>query len=244
MIISLKRTLQEVYVKPVVILLHGIGDLARARKWQGAVASVLEPHFECIPISYPHFKDLGALKVLQSGKLRHEALKHVVREYDEKCSGVWRPHLVAHSFGTCLAVDWFRLAGYRWGRVVFAGSPLPGGFDWRGLVREEPVFESLANETGGRDSVVKAAGIAGVAFGHLGDAGVHGFSCSPPVHTGDLFDCAECSAAGSSTSCAIHNVSFPHYAHSHWFVGTGHSANLWLPFLWGLIRAGIAASST
>ena len=48
-------------MKEIILTVHGINTDG---KWQEAVKNVLEPHFECAAIQYPHYRYLGALKLL------------------------------------------------------------------------------------------------------------------------------------------------------------------------------------
>jgi pimeloyl-ACP methyl ester carboxylesterase len=44
-----------------VITIHGINS---SGKWQEHVKGVLEPHFPCVAIKYPHYRRFGALKLV------------------------------------------------------------------------------------------------------------------------------------------------------------------------------------
>ncbi|HEX4965932.1 MAG TPA: hypothetical protein VF173_34300 [Thermoanaerobaculia bacterium] len=213
--------------RPVIVTLHGINSVGA---WQAQVASVLEPHFRCIPLPYPQFRRLGWLKIFIP-RLRSEAFKTVAEQFSEQIvnSGV-RPHLIAHSFGTWIAAQLMIRPGNLFDRVVFAGSPLPAHFDWAEELKENPrALYDLTNERSLRDGVISLASRLG-----RGRAGRIGFKRPPELihETGALRDaCHLCRSLGPS-EFRIHNV-HRKFKHSGWFVGKGHSANLWLPYFWG-----------
>lgn len=212
----------------VVATIHGInsdGD------WQKEVGRVLEPHFRHIPLHYEQFRRLGWPRIL-SGRLRRQALESVVRQFSQEVVAGDRPHLIAHSFGTWIAAQLMKRPGVSFNRVVFAGSTLPANFDWEGeLADNRGAFYDLTNERGVQDSVVAMAGTTGkVCAGEVGFRG--------PVElihdTGALRDsCPLCKGLEVKAQACIHNLRWKDFKHSDWFVGSSHSANLWLPYLWG-----------
>jgi pimeloyl-ACP methyl ester carboxylesterase len=143
-----------------------------------------------------------------------------------------RPNLIAHSFGTWIAVKLMKRPGVSFNRVVFAGSPLPANFDWQRELADNPrAFYDLTNERGLRDGVIAMAGRAWkVCAGEVGFKGSADF-----IHdTGALRDsCPRCRDLADAAQARIHNLSWKDFKHSDWFVGSGHSANLWLPYFWG-----------
>lgn len=213
--------------RPVIVTLHGINSVGA---WQARVARVFEPHFRCVPLPYPQFRRLGWVKIFIP-RLRREAFETVAQQFSDEIvnSGV-RPHLIAHSFGTWIAAQLMKRNGNLFDRVVFAGSPLPAYFDWAEELKDNPgAFYDLTNERSLRDGVISLAG----RFGR-GRAGRIGFKRPPELihETGDLRDaCRLCRSLGPN-QFRIHNV-HRKFRHSDWFVGNGHSANLWLPYFWG-----------
>jgi pimeloyl-ACP methyl ester carboxylesterase len=211
----------------VIVTLHGINS---AGPWQDEVAKVFEPHFRCVPLRYPQFRRLGWLKIFVPW-LRRRALKTVAQQFFEEivAAGI-RPHLIAHSFGTWIAAQLMKRPGTRFNRVIFVGSPLSAHFDWTQELKDNPrAFYDLTNERGLRDGVISLAGKLG-----RGRAGRIGFKGPPElIHdTGALRDtCHLCRSLGPG-EFRIHNVHWE-FRHSDWFVGNGHSINLWLPYFWG-----------
>jgi pimeloyl-ACP methyl ester carboxylesterase len=211
----------------VIVTLHGINS---AGTWQDEVAKVFEPHFRCVPLRYPQFRRLGWLKIFNPW-LRRKALKTVAQKFFAEIvvAGI-RPHLIAHSFGTWIAAQLIKRPGTRFNRVVFVGSPLPAHFNWAKEMKDNPgAFYDLTNERGLRDGVISLAGMIG-----KGRAGTVGFKRpSELIHdTGVLRDACRLCRFLDSNQLRIHNV-HREFRHSDWFVGSGHSANLWLPYFWG-----------
>lgn len=214
--------------RPLIVTIHGINSVGA---WQDDVSQVFEPHFRCVPLRYPELRRLGWLKIL-SPWLRHKALKTVARQFSAAVGGAGvRPYLIAHSFGTCLAVRLMRRPGTRLNRVIFVGSPLPAKLDWsRELARNPGAFYDLTNERGMLDAVISLASRLGKTR-----AGQVGFQRPPElIHdTGAMRDsCPLCLGLVPRTEARIHNLERA-FRHSEWFVGSGHSANLWLPYFWG-----------
>jgi pimeloyl-ACP methyl ester carboxylesterase len=212
----------------VIVTLHGINSTGA---WQDEVAKVFEPHFRCVSLRYPHFLRLGWLKIFNPW-LRRKALKTVAQQFSAEIvvAGV-RPHLVAHSFGTWIAAQLIKRPGARFDRVVFAGSPLPAHFDWAKEMKDNPrAFYDLTNEWGLRDGVISLAGKLGKSR-----AGEIGFKRPPElIHdTGALRDACHLCRSLSPDQFRIHNVRWEEFKHGDWFVGSVHSANLWLPYFWG-----------
>ncbi|HEY0557570.1 MAG TPA: alpha/beta hydrolase, partial [Thermoanaerobaculia bacterium] len=214
--------------QPLIVTLHGINSIGA---WQDDVRQVFEPHFRCVPLRYPQFRRLGWLKIFSPWH-RYRALKTVARNFAAEVGGAGvRPHLIAHSFGTWLAVRLMSRPGTRLRRIVFVGSPLPANFDWTTALADDPeAFYDLTNERGLLDGVISLAGRLSQA--RAGQAGFQG----PPelIHdTRVMRDaCPLCVGLVPQTHARIHNVDRD-FRHSDWFVGNGHSANLWLPYFWG-----------
>jgi len=217
-----------------VFTIHGINSRG---EWQDEVREALEPYFRCKPLRYPQFRRLGWLKIF-NGWLRRRALKTIAQQFSREVRPGTRPHLIAHSFGTWIAAQLIKRPSIQLDRVVFVGSPLPSRFDWRGELTDNPeAFHELTNEVGLQDSVIELAGKIGKIYPLFGNAGKDGFTGNENlVHdTGFIrVSCPTCKNLTAPERARIHNVRWQEFTHSDWFVGNSHSANLWLPYFWGI----------
>ena len=214
----------------VVYTIHGINS--DVREWHAKVSRVLEPHFQCLPLPHTPFRRLGWLKVLIP-RLRQRAFRQAAEQFSRSFSG---EHLVAHSYGTKIAVQLMGRPGVRLHRVVFVGSPLPARFDWDEELKDNPhAFKELTNERGLKDRMIALAGKVGIFLPLFGNAGLIGFKGRADlIHdTGALrVSCPLCNELNDAMKARIHNISWKHFKHSDWFNGSIH-ANYWLPFFWG-----------
>lgn len=217
-----------------VLTIHGINSLG---EWQGEIQKVLEPHFECIHLTYEEYQLHGERKILLDQGRKSRTLEDLREQYERATSGRVRPHLIAHSFGTVLSAALLRAWPFvRMSRMIFAGSALPARFDWDSMLTQDPEkFYDLRNETGGKDWVARLAGVAGHLGFDLGDAGWAGFSGSG-IHTlaGPLLRCRLCPADGEQGRKArVHNAPLTEFDHHSMFASRRHVTDVWLPFLWG-----------
>ena len=145
------------------------------------------------------------------------------------------PHVVAHSFGTYLIGSALRkFPEVMFERIVLVGSILPRHYNWDKVLADKPMPFTVRNETGKRDLVVKLAGLVKCVARDMGNAGLKGFvSTDGVVHDATtVWDlCKEC--VGPADTVPVHNVPLEEFGHSTYSLGTGHAANLWLPYLWG-----------
>lgn len=224
--------------RKIVFTIHGINSDG---EWQDHVQRILEPHFRCVPLRYRHFRRLGWIKALMGRPLTRPAVGAVADQYAAEVQPYGRkPDLIAHSFGTLVAARLMELPAFQFDRVIFLGSPLPCNFDWQRILDQNPqAFQQLTNEAGMEDRVIRLAGAAGKIFTHLGDAGRKGFA-GPSTFVHDLEEspqrCSECAemVRRGGTPARLHNLVWSRYQHHDWFIGKGHHANLWLPYLWGI----------
>jgi len=220
-------------MKKRLITLHGISTNG---EWQERVEEVFSPHFDYMPIKYPEYRHFGGAKVILGVGRKKKALERITRAYVAATADQAEPpHLIAHSLGTVLSATLLkRFPWVRLDRVVFVGSPLPADFNWDALLAEDPAkFQEIRNETGAQDWVVRAAGLKLMSRRGLGDAGLVGFF-GRGVHPllGPLQGCSLCVTTSRSN---IHNAPLRDYGHSTMFLSERHAADLWLPFLWGLV---------
>jgi pimeloyl-ACP methyl ester carboxylesterase len=218
----------------IVFTIHGINS--DERTWHDRVSRVLEPHFQCLPLPHTPFRRFGWLKIFIPW-LRQRAFRQAAERYSEHALAGEHPHLIAHSYGTKIAVQLMNRPGVRLHRVVFVGSPLPARFDWDEELRDNPqAFKELTNERGRRDRVIALAGAVGKFLPLLGNAGLIGFQGRADlIHdTGALrVSCPMCMGLEEAAKARIHNISWKHFKHSDWFIGGLHTNNFWLPLFWG-----------
>ncbi len=173
-------------VKPrIVVTIHGI----RTRGvWQKQATPHLAKH-GLVPyhIDYGFFWALsfffGWSRERKLARVRDELLNLIGQV------GASRVSLIAHSFGTWLAMEILRRenGSIRYDRVVLTGSIVPLDFDWDGAVRDGWVV-AARNERSTRDDVVRLA--AWVSRSRLlrwlsggleaGASGIEPFSRAPP----------------------------------------------------------------
>jgi pimeloyl-ACP methyl ester carboxylesterase len=178
----------------------------------------------------------AAVAIMLARRRRAGTVEHVFAEVQSQAADP-RPHVIAHSYGTLVtAAALERFPSLQVGRVVLSACVLPRSFPWDRVIRQNPyALDSVRNEVGGGDWVVRIAAAVSRLVPHLGDAGLKGFiGESTLVHTAD--NCyGACSACTSeSRTAVIHNVSFAAFEHCDPFVGELHTKRFWLPILWGI----------
>jgi len=180
---------------------------------------------------------------------RREARRFAIWVHD-RARGARGINFIAHSFGTYLTgtILLYNLKPPTNGakinqarRIVLAGSVLPVNYSWAGLTYANPrPFHQVRNEAGGRDLVVRLAGIAQSILPHIGigDAGLRGFEGAPElIHTVNddpLGFCQRCPTPIEKRMRRVHNVLHPTFFHSDALSGCAQAQTFWLPFLWGL----------
>jgi len=178
---------------------------------------------------------LGAM--LAAPVRRILALRQVKRQFSPHSTYGHRPHIIAHSLGTYFVAQVLRkFSDPRAGRVVLTGCVLSRYWDWATLRHRNPhAFETVRNEVAGLDAVPRLARLLERLVPGFGLAGAVGFDGPPTlIHTVLSNDsCPDCAREPEST-VLVHNVVSPRHGHSDTFVGEGHAANFWLPWLWGI----------
>jgi hypothetical protein len=224
-------------MKQFVVTLHGI---AGGQKCLSSTRAVLEPHFNCVPVSYGEYSGrfaIAALKVIARPGVRNDFVRSKKTEIETRTAATAEaPHVVAHSFGTYLLG---RLLDFHmsFGRLVLVGSVLPSRFDWNRLLKSRPkAFAAVQNEVAKTDAIGLLAGLARAVVPGLGDSVRRGFRGPRHlVHSldGPTVPCQIC-ASRPAPSPFVHNVALgDRFGHSDHFLGTQHARELWLPFLWG-----------
>ncbi len=165
---------------------------------------------------------------------RDRALATVRAEYTRWVpTGIPRPHVVAHSFGTYLigkAMD--RFPNVRFNRVLLVGSVLSTHFDLQALYKRGAFIE-LRNEVGRRDRIAKLSPFLRRVDKDFGPSGCDGFAGDQGfVHCCDGHSrCSVCAADDGEKGGQVHNVELK-FAHSE-TLEEGHVYASWLPFLMG-----------
>jgi pimeloyl-ACP methyl ester carboxylesterase len=141
----------------VVVTIHGI----RTRgKWQKSITPYLASHG-----LVPYHIDFGWFSAFQfffpwTRERQLRAIQSELRSLVEK-AGVRRISVVAHSFGTMLAIESLCRdnGGLLYDRVVLTGSILPSDFDWATIMSNKWVL-AVRNERATSDWVVQFARLA------------------------------------------------------------------------------------
>lgn len=146
-------------IKPrVVVTIHGIRTYG---KWQKAITPYLASH-GLVPyhIDFGYF---GIVKFLFPFT-RNRQIKAIQKELRELVDKVRtrRVSIVAHSFGTLLALEALRRdnGALLYDRVVLTGSILPCDFDWKSMIEDKKWVMAVRNERATQDSVVQMARLA------------------------------------------------------------------------------------
>lgn len=156
--------------RPVVLVVHGI----RTRgEWGKHIAPVLaNANFIPYPLDFGNF---SAWQLL-SANAREEKLAWLREMYHRirKETGIERPSIIAHSFGTwLLGALLSRYDDVVFDKLVLNGSILPSNFGWAKLLNEQRVL-GVRNEIGSIDPWPRVASF--VQPRTFGTAGVTGFS--------------------------------------------------------------------
>ncbi|MDE2821878.1 MAG: hypothetical protein OXK79_00045, partial [Chloroflexota bacterium] len=216
----------------------------------GAVKAVAHPAFllaavalaawttyaDLSPWWFTGVASLVGAAVYIAGIQRHRCAMRTKALITNASASALTTHVIAHSFGTYLAVRAMAMHDILFARVVFVGCVLPRRFNWHTLFKRASGpsrVKDVRNEIGSSDFVVRLAGFTTWLTRELGSAGRTGFlpvghkvhSISNPWH-----ECQECS---TSAAARVHNVTLEEYGHSTWALGIGHALHFWLPYLWG-----------
>jgi pimeloyl-ACP methyl ester carboxylesterase len=158
--------------KPVVMTVHGI----RTRgEWQKNIGPTLAGEgFVPVPLDYDYFTSI-AMCLPGRRKAKLDWLREAYDSVRLK-SGVERPSVICHSFGTWLVGELLRrYDDVRFDAVILAGSILPADYDWSEAIGDSRVL-AVRNEVATRDiwprvaSWIPAMG-GGGAFGESGTSG-------------------------------------------------------------------------
>ncbi len=166
----------------IVVTLHGI----RTRgQWQKQVTPSLARHG-----LIPYHLDYGFFGVLSfilpwTRASRVQWLRTELRDLLDR-TGAKRVSLIAHSFGTWLALEVLEAenGNLRFDRVVLTGSIVRRDFPWGSTLLRKHWIQALRNERATGDWVVRAADLFSRLAGPLalraGTSGVHGFTTACP----------------------------------------------------------------
>ncbi|HYP32818.1 MAG TPA: alpha/beta hydrolase [Burkholderiaceae bacterium] len=169
----------------IVVTLHGI----RTRgQWQKQITPYLARH-GLIPyhLDYGFFGLLSFL-VPWARASRVQWLRDELRDLMDR-TGAKRVSLIAHSFGTWLALEVLEAenGNIRFDRVVLTGSIVRRDFPWGATLMRKRWIQALRNERATGDWVVRAAELfsrlAGPVAARAGASGALGFNTAcPGVH--------------------------------------------------------------
>ena len=166
----------------IVVTLHGI----RTRgQWQKQVTPYLARYG-----LIPYHLDYGFFGVLSfvmpwTRASRVQWLRTELRDLMDR-TGAKRVSLIAHSFGTWLALEVLEAenGNLRFDRVVLTGSIVRRDFPWGSTLLRKRWIQALRNERATGDWVVRAAELFSRLAGPLalraGASGVHGFTTACP----------------------------------------------------------------
>jgi pimeloyl-ACP methyl ester carboxylesterase len=205
-----QTSLQQAYLPPMVISIHGILTAAR---WQKPLADTLGLHgLKHRAYDFGHF-DLFRFAWNRS---RQRKINEFYDFYGtlarEQGTGIdlanyrSRPSIIAHSFGSYIAgYAMQKFPDIRFDKVILCGSILPADFDWATLFHRDQV-NFVLNDYGLRDFW---ASIVGRFISDAGPSGSEGFS---------------------SVSTVVSQERFEYHEHSDYF-HRPHIENHWLPAL-------------
>jgi pimeloyl-ACP methyl ester carboxylesterase len=160
--------------KPVVMTVHGI----RTRgEWQKNIGPELVGEgFVPVPLDYDYFTSVAMCLPWR----RKSKLDWLREAYDavRLKSGVERPSVICHSFGTWLVGELLRrYDDVRFDAIVLAGSILPADYDWLSAIEDSRVL-AVRNEMATRDVWPGVARWIPPMYGGgaFGDSGASGFT--------------------------------------------------------------------
>jgi pimeloyl-ACP methyl ester carboxylesterase len=123
--------------KKAVITLHGIRTYA---KWQKDLDPQLAKNdIVPYPLDYGYFDTFSFL----NPRKHEEQVTWLRREYERVVaeSGVKRPSIIAHSFGTYLTAEMLsRYAEVKLDKIIFTGSIVPRDYDWIARLEADQVL--------------------------------------------------------------------------------------------------------
>lgn len=169
----------------IVVTIHGIQTRGT---WQKELTPYLAKE-GLIPYHLDYgFFDLLRFLLPWTRESKIGTIRRELRELFQK-TGVRRVSVIAHSFGTLLAIEALMRdnGGLRFDRVVLTGSIVPRDFDWTDVVEQRKWVMAVRNERATNDWVVTLASLASRRLGWLlrlnaGDSGRSGFShCLPSL---------------------------------------------------------------
>jgi pimeloyl-ACP methyl ester carboxylesterase len=142
----------------VVVTIHGIRTHGQ---WQKKITPYLASHG-----LVPYHIDFGWFPVLRflipwTRERKLKAIRDELRDLIDKVR-VRRISIIAHSFGTWLAMESLRRdnGALQFDRVVLTGSILPCDFDWQSVMSENKWVMAVRNERATSDWVVRLARLA------------------------------------------------------------------------------------
>lgn len=163
----------------IVVTIHGI-------QTRGTWQKELTPYLAKEGL-IPYHLDYGFFDVLRfllpwTRESKIATIRRELRELFQK-TGVRRVSVIAHSFGTLLAIEALMrdTGGLKFDRVVLTGSIVPRDFDWTDVIEQKKWVMAIRNERATNDRVVTLASLASRRLGWLlrlnaGDSGRSGFS--------------------------------------------------------------------
>lgn len=201
--------MQKTSLNRLLLSIHGI----RTRgEWQDEITSKLSTAgWKHEPWKYGYFS-LRQFLLERSRKAVMESFhewyleKCIEFEPDEDKRKLFRPSIVAHSFGSyVLGESMQKYREIKFDKIILCGSILPKDFDWPELLGRNQVWR-VKNEFGLRD---KWASMTGRFVPRTGSSGLSGFDYQ-----------SEC----------IQPERFEYHEHSDYFK-PGHCETNWIPFL-------------
>jgi pimeloyl-ACP methyl ester carboxylesterase len=154
-------------MKPAVVTVHGIRTVGA---WQKQIATAIASA-DMVPYS----ADFGFFSAASMclPHARDTKISWIRRVYDDmrQHSGIARPSVICHSFGTWLIGELLRrYDDVLFDKIVLAGSILPVQYDWNSLLDHGRVLK-VRNEVGTRDPWPAIAGHVSSVFGPAGSQG-------------------------------------------------------------------------
>jgi len=157
--------------------------------WASAIAPLAAMrNFIPALLNYGYFPALW----MYIAPIRNAQVRWLRNEYDtmRERTGIERPSIVAHSFGTWLLGELLRrYDDVQFDKVIITGSVLPRDYDWVRLLENKRVL-AVHHEVATADSWPKWADwVSRVIRPHVfGQAGVHGFNQTHPLMTQSVQD--------------------------------------------------------
>lgn len=184
--------------RSIVIAVHGIRTEA---KWQKEIATPLaEVHLTPYLLDYGYFSEYRLITPWE----RERQLDAFKKSYDAILakSGIARPSIVCHSFGSWLTTELLMRYHYvEFDKVILVGSIVRRDYPWAALLNEGRVLR-VHNHVGTIDpwpgTAERVAGALTLWMGRnpFGKGGVEGFTDQHPMLTQDFSDTGHSDAFG------------------------------------------------